>query len=308
MEVEIRYSDYRDIGNGIKMPFHIHEHQGDHPLVRGMNWMDLQLSDAKANVANAATAVPAAVQSAPAPRVNVASQRLADGVWYLGGGSHNSVAVDMKDYIVLIEAPLDDARTNAVIAEAKRLIPGKPIRYVVNTHHHWDHSGGLRAAYAEGATIVTNEQNRNFFDRVILVPQPRTLSPDRLSQFPFATTGPGPGKLETYRDTYTISDGTKSVTSYHVAGFNHAGDMAIVYLMPSKILIFADMYSPPPAGGNLPNVNPNAVSLFQNINRLKLDVAQHVPIHGNPGMNADFVRIVGPVAARARPAGAAEGG
>src|SRR5205823_11729825 len=150
MQVEIRYSDWRDIGNGIKMPFHIHEHQGDHPLVRGMNWMDIQLSDAKANVPNAATAVPAAVQSAPAPRVNVASQRLADGVWYLGGGSHNSVAVDMKDYIVLIEAPLDDARTNAVIAEAKRLIPGKPIRYVVNTHHHWDHSGGLRAAYAEG--------------------------------------------------------------------------------------------------------------------------------------------------------------
>ena len=58
MQVEIRYSDYRDIGNGIKMPFHIHEHQGDHPFVRGMNWMDIQLTGAQANVPNAAVAVP----------------------------------------------------------------------------------------------------------------------------------------------------------------------------------------------------------------------------------------------------------
>src|SRR2546423_6020325 len=128
--------------------------------------MDIHLSNAQANVPNAATAVPAAVQSAPPPRVNVVSQRLADGVWFLGGGSHNSIAVAMKDFAVLIEAPLDDARTNAVIAETKRLVPGKPIKYVVNTHHHWDHAGGLRAAYAEGATIVTNEQNQNFYNRV----------------------------------------------------------------------------------------------------------------------------------------------
>ena len=92
--------------------------------------------------------------------------------------------------IEIIEAPLDDARTLAVIAETKRLIPNKQIKYVVNTHHHWDHAGGLRAAYAEGATIVTNEQNKNFYERVILVPQPRSLSPDRLSMAPFATTGP----------------------------------------------------------------------------------------------------------------------
>src|SRR5207302_7460414 len=246
MQVEIRYTDWRDVGNGIKAPFHIHMHQGDHPLVRGMNFMDVQASEVKASVESSSLTVPDAVRTAAAPRVNVQTTKLADGVWLLAGGSHNSVAVEFKDFATIIEAPLDDARTLAVIAETKRLIPGKQIKYVVNTHHHWDHSGGLRAAYAEGATIVTNEQNRNFFDRVILVPQPRTLSPDRLSQFPFATTGPGPGKLETYRDTYTISDGTKSVTSYHVAGFNHAGDMAIVYLMPSKILIFADMYSPPP--------------------------------------------------------------
>src|SRR2546428_8232247 len=302
MQVEIRYTDWKDIGNGIKAPSHIHMHQGDHPLVRGMNFMDVQASDVKANVESASLTVPDAVRTAAAPRVNIQTTKLADGVWLIAGGSHNSVAVEFKDFAAIIEAPLDDARTNAVIAETKRLIPGKQIRYVVNTHHHWDHLGGIRTAYAQGATVVTNELNKNFYERVVLVPQARTLSPDRLAQFPFATTGPGPGKLETYRERHAISDGDQSIISYHVDGFNHAGDMAIVYLPKSKILINADM-GPPAPGTPVANVSPNSVSLYNNIKRLKLDVSQHVPIHGNPSSNADFESTVGPAAARTRPAG-----
>jgi glyoxylase-like metal-dependent hydrolase (beta-lactamase superfamily II) len=305
MQVEIRYTDWRDVGNGIKAPFHIHMHQGDHPLVRGMNYMDVQATDVKVNIPNAAMTVPDAVRSAGVPKVTIQTTKLADGVWLIAGGSHNSVAVEFKDFAAIIETPLDDARTNAVIAETKRLIPNKQIRYVVNTHHHWDHSGGLRAAYAEGATIVTNELNKDFYERVVLVPQPRLLSPDRLSLFPFATTGPGPGKLETYRERHAISDGDQSIISYNVTGFNHAGDMAIVYLPKSKILISADM-GPPAAGTPVANVSPNSVSLYNNIKRLKLDVTQHVPIHGNPSSNADFEKTVGPAAAKSRPAG--EGG
>jgi glyoxylase-like metal-dependent hydrolase (beta-lactamase superfamily II) len=302
MQVEIRYSDWRDIGGGIKAPFHIHEHQGDHPLVRGMNYLDVQASDVKANIQNASLAVPDSVRSAGMPKVNIQTTKLADGVWLIGGGTHNSIAVEFKDFAAIIETPLNDARTSAVIAETKRLIPGKQIRYVVNTHHHWDHAGGLRTAYAEGATIVTNEMNKDFYERVLLVPQPRTLDPDRLSMFPFATTGPGPGHLETYRETYTISDGDQSIVSYHVQGFNHAGDMAIVYLPKSKILINADM-GPPPKGTPAADVSPNSVALYNNIKRLKLDVVQHVPIHGRPSSNADFEATVGPAAAMQKPAG-----
>jgi len=306
MQVEIRYTDWRDVGNGIKAPYHIHMHQGDHPLVRGMNYFDVQASDVKVNIQNAALTVPDAVKNAAGPRVNIQTTKLADGVWLIAGGSHNSVAVEFKDFAAIIETPLDDARTMAVIAETRRLIPNKQIRYVVNTHHHWDHAGGLRAAYAEGVTIVSNEMNKNFYERVLLVPQPRSLSPDRLSLFPFATTGPGPGKLETYRERHAISDGDQSIISFHVDGFNHAGDMAIVYLPKSKILISADM-GPPAAGTPVANVSPNSVALYNNIKRLKLDVGQHVPIHGNPSSNADFEKTVGPAAAaQKRPTG--EGG
>jgi glyoxylase-like metal-dependent hydrolase (beta-lactamase superfamily II) len=307
MQIEIRYTEWKDVG-GAKFPFHIHAHQGDHPLIPGgRNWFDVRVTDAKVNVPNVAIAIPDNVRNAPAPQVRVASQKLADGVWFVGGGSHNSMAVEFKDFAAVIEGPLDDARSNAVIAETHKLIPNKPIRYLVNTHHHWDHTGGIRAFVAEGATVVTDERNRDFFRNVVLAPQPRTLSPDRLSQFPFATTGPGNLALQTFTDRYTIGDGTQTIELYHVDGLNHSSDMLVAYLPQSKILVNADLYSPPPQGGNLQNVGENAVALFNNIKRLKLDVAQHVPIHGNPGPGSDFERIVGPVAAKQpRPSG--EGG
>jgi glyoxylase-like metal-dependent hydrolase (beta-lactamase superfamily II) len=305
MPVEIRYTDWKDVGGGAKFPFHIHAHQGDHPLnTGGRNWFDVRVTDAKVNVPDAAQAVPEAVRSAPAPQVRVASQKLADGVWFVGGGSHNSVAVEHKDYVTLIEAPLDDARSSAVIAETHKLIPNKPIRYVVNTHHHWDHLGGVRTLVAEGAAVVTDDRNREFYRDEVLVPQSRSLNPDRLSQFPFAVTGPGTLALQTFTDRHTIGDGTRTIELYHVENLNHATDMLVAYLPQSKILVNADLYSPPPQGGNLANVSENAVALFNNVKRLKLDVAQHVPIHGNPGSQADFDRIVGPVAAKApRPDG-----
>ena len=121
----------------------------------------------------------------------------------------------------------------------------------------------------------------------------------RLSTRPFAPTGPGTLALQTFTDQYTISDGNETIELYHVDGLNHSDNMLVAYLPKEKILVNADLYSPPAAGGNLANVNANAVALFRNVQRLKLDVAQHVPIHGNPGGKADFERIVGPVAARA---------
>ena len=273
---------------------------GDHPLIPGgHNYLDLRTNDVKINVAGAAQAVPDDVRNAPLPtQTRVVATQLAPGVILLGGGSHNSIAVEFKDFVTVIEGPLSNQRTNAVVAEVRKAFPNKPIRYLVNTHNHFDHLGGVRGFVAEGATVITDDKNRNFYQRVVLAPQSRTLAPDRLSTRPFAPTGPGTLELQTFTDRYTISDGNETIELYHVDGLNHSDNMAVVYLPKEKILINADLYGPPAAGGNLPNVNNNAVVLFRNLKRLKLDVAQHVPIHGNPGSNADFERIVGPVAAR----------
>ena len=299
--VEYRWSDYKDIGSGVKYPFHVHAHMGDHPLIPGgHNWIDLKANDIKVNVEGAAQAIPDAVRNAPVPNHSrVVSTQLAPGVVLLGGGSHNSVAVEFKDYVVMIEGPLSNQRTNALVAETHKLFPNKPIKYLINTHNHFDHLGGVRGFVAEDATVITDDKNRNFYQRVVLAPQSRSLQPDRLSQRPFAPTGPGMLQLQTFTDNYTLSDGNETIELYHVEGLNHSDNMAIAYLPKEKILVNADLYGPPPAGGNLANVNANAVALFRNIKRLKLDVATHVPIHGNAGGNADFERIVGPVAARA---------
>jgi len=298
--VEFRWSDYRDVGGGVKMPFRVHAHVGDHPLIPGgHNFLDLRMSDVKVNLANAAQAVPDSVRNAPAPQQRVVATTLAPGVVLMGGGSHNSVAVEFKDFVTVIEAPLDQQRSNAVIAEVKKTFPNKPIRYVVNTHNHFDHLGGIRAYVAEGATVITDERNKDFYQRVVLAPQPRSLLPDRLSQRPFAPTGPGQNMLQTFTDNYTITDGQQVIEVHYVEQFNHSDNMNIVYLPKEKIVINADMYGPPAAGGTLPFVSPNAVALYRNIKRLKLDVTTHVPIHGNPGPQADFERIVGPEAARA---------
>ena len=162
----------------------LHAHMGDHPLIPGgHNWLDLRTSDVKVNVADAAQAVPDAVRNAPVPTQNrVVSTTLAPGVVLMGGGSHNSVAVEFKDFVTVIEGPLSNQRTNAVVAEVHKLFPGKPIRYLVNTHNHFDHLGGVRGFVAEGATVITDDRNRNFYQRVVLAPQSRTLQPDRLSQ------------------------------------------------------------------------------------------------------------------------------
>ncbi|WP_221885685.1 MBL fold metallo-hydrolase [Variovorax sp. MHTC-1] len=88
-------------------------------------------------------------------------------MWFLAGGSHNSVAIEQREHLVLVEAPLDEARTQAVIEQAKALAPGKPIRFVVNSHAHFDHSGGVRAAVAEGVSIVTQAANVAYFEGVL---------------------------------------------------------------------------------------------------------------------------------------------
>ena len=212
------------------MPFHVHAHMGDHPLIPGgHNWLDLRTNDVKINVADAAQAVPDAVRNAPLPtQSRVVSTTLAPGVVLMGGGSHNSVAVEFKDFVTVIEGPLSNQRTNAVVAEVHKLFPGKPIRYLVNTHNHFDHLGGVRGFVAEGATVITDDKNRNFYQRVVLAPQSRTLQPDRLSTRPFAPTGPGTLELQTFTDRYTISDGNETIELYHVEGLNHSDNMAIV--------------------------------------------------------------------------------
>jgi glyoxylase-like metal-dependent hydrolase (beta-lactamase superfamily II) len=262
--VEFAYSDYKDFG-GVMFPGRIVRTQGGHPV------LDITVSNVTAN-APADFAAPAEASAAAAP-VNVTVEKLANGVYYLKGGTHHSLAIDQADHIVIVEGPQNEARSLAVIAKAKETIPNKPIRYLINTHAHFDHSGGLRTYVDEGATIVTHAMNQPYYEQAWAAP--RTLNPDKLAQSKKAAT------FQTFTDKLVLTDGKRSIEVHQIAGGGHNDAFAMVYLPAEKIMSEADAYTPPAANAPPPaSVNPFSVNLDENIARLKLDVRQIAALHG----------------------------
>ena len=269
MPFEAIYSDYKDVG-GAQFPMHIVQKQGGYPI------FDLNVTDVKVNAAvdiqppQGRGGAPAQAAAAPATPP-AQSEKLGDGVYLITGG-YAVIAVDFKDHIALIESGQNEARALAVIAEAKRLIPNKPIKYVINTHSHIDHSGGLRAFVAEGSTILTHQVNKAYLEKV-------------LSTAAHAESGQGAagGKkpvVEAVGDKKVLTDGTHVIELYHLQNFPHHDGMLVAYLPKEKVLLQADGYNPQAATATPPNPpSPYTLSLLDNIQRLKLDVQRIVPVH-----------------------------
>ena len=279
MLVETDYSAYKDF-TGVKFPTVIVQKQAGYPL------LDLAVTDVKTNVPLDLT-VPDAVKQAKLPPVVVQTQKLGDGLWWLGGGSHHSVVVEYPTYITVIESPLNDERALAVIAEAKKLVPNKPIKYLVNTHNHFDHLGGVRAFVPEGATIITNAMNKAYYEKVFNAPH--ALAPDRLSQNPKKAT------FITVKDKYVLSDGGQEIDIIHIENDNHNAGMLMVYIPKEKVLVEADDFTPPAPNGPAPA--PRAVNFTKNLNanieRLKLDVVTIAPLHGFVVPVAELKKLAG---------------
>ena len=282
--VETTFSDYRDF-DGVQFPAHIVRTQGGYPV------LDLTTASARSTPA-VDLPVPDAVRTATVPQPEATAEKLADGIWYIKGGSHHSVAVEQGDHSVVVEAPLNEARSMAVIAKVKETIPNKPIRYLVNTHAHFDHSGGLRSYVAEGATIVTHELNRPYYEQSWRAPH--TLVPDRLEQ---SKKDP---VFETFTDHHTLADGQRAVEIHAIQGSGHNDAFAMVYLPAAKILVEVDAFTPAAADVPPPAApNPFSVNLYQNIERLKLDVRQIAALHGPRLVTLDDLRTA--IGQRARP-------
>ena len=278
MLVETTYSDYRDFG-GFKFPTKMAQKQGGYPV------FDLTVTEAKANVA-LDLAVPDTVRQAAPPAAQVTSEKLADGVWYLAGGTHHSVAVEFADHVAVIEAPLNEDRSIAVIAEVKKLLPAKPIRYLINTHHHFDHSGGLRTYVAEGATIVTHQSNQAFYETTFK--SPHTLNPDRQWR------EKKKAKILAIGAKHVMSDSERAVELHLIQDNPHNTGIIMAWLPKEKLLVEVDVYTPlPPNAAPPANPNPNMVNLYDNIQRLNLDVNRIVPLHGRVVEMAELKRTIG---------------
>jgi glyoxylase-like metal-dependent hydrolase (beta-lactamase superfamily II) len=236
---------------------------------------DSRFSRASVNADVGDISAPPAVRTAQPlapPAINVTSEEIAPGVWYLAGQSHHSVAIEMRDHLLLVEAPQSDARTLAVIEKARTLRPGKPVRAVINTHHHFDHSGGVRAAMSEGLQIITHERNKAFFEE--LAGRRHFIFADALSK------SRRPARIQGVGARTVLSDGARNVEIHHIRGNRHAETLLMVYLPAEKLLIEADVYSPPAPNATTVFPAPFAANLVENIDRLGLAVDRIVPIHG----------------------------
>ncbi len=293
MHIDATYTGWKDFG-GVMAPTKIVQTRGGWPF------FEADVMAAKANPADVATiaqppAPPAGKGGAPkggapagpkplgAPAMNVTSEKLGDGLYRLttGNGSYDSVIVEFKDYVMMLEAGQSIARGEAYIAKTKELIPNKPIRYVMNTHPHSDHTGGLPALVAEGAIIITQQNNKEFLERALNTP--RTLMTDVLAK------NPKKAKVETVVEKKVYSDGTRVVEMYHVPGAPHSNGLIFAYIPKERVLFQGDFSVNPGE-----KANDHVKALYPVLQKLNLNYDRYINVHASaaPQTKADVEKAI----------------
>ncbi|HET9363138.1 MAG TPA: MBL fold metallo-hydrolase [Vicinamibacterales bacterium] len=297
MHIVATYTGWKDFG-GAMAPSKIVQTRGGWPF------FEVDVTAARTNPSDLASLAPAPAgrgggpggapggagrggPGGPPPALTVTNEKLGDGLYRLstGGGSYDSLIVEFRDHVMMLEAGQSpaggpaDARALAYIAETKKLIPNKPIRYIMNSHPHSDHTGGLPAMVAEGATIVTHRNNEAFFEKALNTP--RTLLDDTLAK------NPKKARVEAVGDKKVYSDGTRTVEMYHVPGAPHSNGLLVAWFPKEKILFQGDFSLPGKQGEP---ANDHVMALAPVVKKLNLDFERYINVHASaaPQTKAEF--------------------
>ena len=292
MHILATYSGWKDFG-GAMAPAKIVQTRGGWPF------FEVDVKAAKANPADVATLAPAPAPPAgrggpgggapaggggAAPALTVTNEKLGEGFYRLttGAGSYDSLIVEFKDHVMMLEAGQSEARALAYIAETKKLFPNKPIRYVMNTHAHSDHTGGLPPLVAEGATIITQKNNEAFFEKALNTP--RTLLNDTLAK------NPKKARVEAVTDKKVYSDGNRIIEMYHTTPVPHSNGLMIAYFPKEKIVFQGDFSLPAPGQP----ANDHVMALAPVIKKLNLNFERYINVHASatPQTSAEFWKAV----------------
>lgn len=274
LHIENVYSNYQDFG-GVMVPTTIEQRRAGGAL------FGVTVTAAAANPPDVAELVtppppPAGGRGGPgggggaaAPPADLA-QQVGDGAWLITGG-YQSLAVEFEDYVAVFEGGQSETRGQQIIDEVHRVVPDKPIRYVINSHPHSDHAGGLVPFIREGATIITHENNVEFLDMIFSTP--RTLLGEETLNPQFEAAG----------EMMVLEDATNRLELHHIPN-GHTDGMLVGYLPEQGVLIQADFTLTTPE-------NPFVVSLAERVAELGLEFDQYIGVHAaqQPEDQADLV-------------------
>jgi len=288
--IEHESTDQRTFGE-VKWPVNWHSHQGwddnwqFYRKSTGHNAYGGTFTDVEPNNCGESVPVPAAIAQTEWD-TQVTVEEIADGVYLLGGGPANSYMVEFDDFVAVFEAPGDEERSLTVIEEIVKLAPNKPIRYLITTHPHFDHIGGLRTYLHIGSTIVTHISNLEFLNSDVLSYEPRTIQPDIVSKWPPTELAEG-YNYEAIQERYVITDNSRLLHVYYVQPLQHVTGMLMAYLPDEGIAFQADLFDThePPRASQLPAMR----SLYNQVERMQLGVTTLAPVHGQPVPWSDFV-------------------
>jgi len=308
---DAEYSDWRDVG-GAKIAFHALY------TLNGMKIEELKISTATANpaLAPASFNIPQAMLASaakPAPAKvtpfqwiirrqflgfyydsdkmytdDADSLRLDDvgpNISQTQGGTHNTIFIATNSYLIAVEAPNDDGQSMQSMDMAKKKYPGKPIRYLILTHHHVDHVGGMRAYAAEGATIVVGKGDGDYLRKVL-------ARPEALNRF--APKTPFTAKVIEVDGKWSVNDGGREVSAYAIDN-PHAAPYVIVYVPDARLGVVTDLYVP---GAPVPS-NAMVAALVKGVDKWGIKPERFAGGHGSTGPYADVVQAAQKVQAGA---------